>query len=67
MCWHNVGSLAAEVHSLIGNVVAGGLFSTLQSAGAVGSGAAVVNGAVQAAIVAGGVVAGARKVFNMGK
>ncbi|KAG6034866.1 hypothetical protein E4U41_006347 [Claviceps citrina] len=43
------GSVAAAIQSSIGNVVAGGLFATLQSAAAGGAGAAVVNGAVSAA------------------
>lgn len=42
-----VASVAAVVHSGIGNVVANSLFATLQSAGAGGYGAAVVNAAVQ--------------------
>ncbi|KAI1471123.1 uncharacterized protein F4812DRAFT_167008 [Daldinia caldariorum] len=41
------GSIAAGVQSGIGNVVAGGLFATLQSAAMAGYGAAAVNGVVQ--------------------
>jgi hypothetical protein len=40
--------MAATAQGLIGNVAAGGLFATCQSAGAGGVGLAVVNGAVQA-------------------
>ncbi|KAJ0305520.1 hypothetical protein COL516b_005215 [Colletotrichum fioriniae] len=42
------GSAAAGFQAGIGNVVAPSLFATLQSAGAAGYGAAVVNGAIQA-------------------
>ncbi|KAK6224521.1 hypothetical protein QIS74_02848 [Colletotrichum tabaci] len=42
------GSAAAAAQAGIGNVAAGGLFATLQSAGMGGYGAAVVNGVVQA-------------------
>ncbi|KAK1513372.1 uncharacterized protein CCOS01_14314 [Colletotrichum costaricense] len=42
------GSTAAGIQAGIGNVVAPSLFATLQSAGAAGYGAAVVNGAIQA-------------------
>ncbi len=42
-------SAAAAVHGSIGNVAAGSVFATLQSAGAGGAGAAVVTGVVQAA------------------
>lgn len=42
-----VASIAATVQSSIGNVAAGSIFATLQSAGAGGVGAAVVSGAVQ--------------------
>ncbi|KAK1458158.1 hypothetical protein CMEL01_15505 [Colletotrichum melonis] len=42
------GSAAAGIQAGIGNVVAPSLFATLQSAGAAGYGAAVVNGAIQA-------------------
>ncbi|KAH6654318.1 hypothetical protein BKA67DRAFT_274924 [Truncatella angustata] len=42
------GSLAAGVQGGIGNVIAGSAFATLQSAGAAGAGAAMVNGVVQA-------------------
>jgi hypothetical protein len=45
-------SAAAGVHSTIGNVASGSLFATLQSAGAGGTGAAMVNGAVQGVGVA---------------
>ncbi|KAK1478990.1 hypothetical protein CABS01_14674 [Colletotrichum abscissum] len=41
------GSTAAGIQAGIGNVVAPSLFATLQSAGAAGYGAAVVNGAIQ--------------------
>ncbi|KAI0133085.1 hypothetical protein F4776DRAFT_626036 [Hypoxylon sp. NC0597] len=47
-----VGSLAALVHSLIGNVTAGSLFAFLQSA-SMGGGAAAVLKAIAAAIGAG--------------
>lgn len=42
-----VGSVAAAAQGSIGNAVAGSLFAMGQSAGAGGTGAAVVNGAVQ--------------------
>lgn len=42
-----IGSAAAFVHSWIGNVASGSLFSTLQSAGAGGAGLTAVNGFVQ--------------------
>ncbi|KAK7428483.1 hypothetical protein QQZ08_004921 [Neonectria magnoliae] len=41
------GSIAAGVQSGIGSVSAGGLFATLQSAGAGGYGVAAVNGAIR--------------------
>lgn len=47
------GSIAATVHASIGNVAAGSVFATLQSAGAAGPGATVVNGVVQGAAVVG--------------
>ena len=50
------GSAAAVVQSGIGNIAAGGLFSTLQSAAAGGYGVAAVHGVVQ---TVGGVVASA--------
>ncbi|CAK7198329.1 hypothetical protein SEUCBS139899_000989 [Sporothrix eucalyptigena] len=43
------GSLAATWQSSIGSVVAPSIFATLQSAGALGAGAATVAGAVSAA------------------
>lgn len=42
------GSAAAAIQSMIGLVKAGSIFSLLQSAGAGGSGLAVVNGMVSA-------------------
>jgi hypothetical protein len=39
-----IGSVAAAYQSGVGNVVAGSTFATLQSAGAGGAGAAIVNG-----------------------
>ncbi|KAF6830341.1 hypothetical protein CPLU01_07396 [Colletotrichum plurivorum] len=48
-------SLAALIHSILGDVVAKSTFAILQSAGAGGSGAAIVNGTVQGA---GGLVTG---------
>lgn len=42
------GSSAAVMQSTIGNVGANSLFALFQSAGAAGSGLAVVNGVVQA-------------------
>lgn len=42
-----IGSIAAGIHASIGNVVAGGAFATLQSAGMGGYGTAAVHGAVQ--------------------
>jgi hypothetical protein len=44
-----IDSIAAGVHSSIGNVVSGSAFATLQSAGVGGAGAAVVNGAASLA------------------
>ncbi|KAJ5306903.1 hypothetical protein PENANT_c003G01234 [Penicillium antarcticum] len=41
------GSAAAVAHSYVGNVVAGGAIAIGQSAGAGGSGLALVNGAIQ--------------------
>ncbi|KAG5973180.1 hypothetical protein E4U58_005531 [Claviceps cyperi] len=46
-------SAAAGVQSCIGNVAAGSLFATLQSAGMGGAGAVVVNAAVSGAAAAG--------------
>lgn len=46
------GSIAAVVHSGIGNVAAGSAFAALQSAGAGGACAAAVNSAVGAATIA---------------
>ncbi|KAK4196604.1 hypothetical protein QBC40DRAFT_268366 [Triangularia verruculosa] len=43
------GSIAAFIHSCIGNVAAGSAFAIFQSAGAGGAGLAVVNGVVQGA------------------
>ncbi|KAL2138697.1 hypothetical protein VTI28DRAFT_6370 [Corynascus sepedonium] len=43
------GSIAAGAQSSIGNVAAGSAFATLQSAGAGGAGATVVNGIIQTA------------------
>ncbi|KAM0562152.1 hypothetical protein ACHAPJ_002597 [Fusarium lateritium] len=43
------GTVAAGAQSAIGNVVAPGVFATLQSAGAGGYGVAIVNGVVQGA------------------
>jgi hypothetical protein len=60
----SAGSAAAAAHSGIGNVVAGSVFSTLQSAGAGGVGAGVVNGVVQGAGVgAAAAAAGGRFVW----
>lgn len=42
-----LGSLAAGAQSAIGNVAAGSVFATMQSAGAGGGGLAAVNGATQ--------------------
>ena len=44
----NTGSAAAAWQASIGPVAARGLFATLQSAGAMGYGAPIVNGVVQA-------------------
>jgi hypothetical protein len=41
------GTIAASVQSGTGNVAAGSLFATLQSAGAGGTGLVAVNGAIQ--------------------
>jgi len=41
------GTIAAGVQSSIGNVAAGSVFATLQSAGTGGAGLAVVNGVAQ--------------------
>lgn len=49
-------STASAVHASIGNVAAGSLFATLQSAAAGGYGVAALTGAAQ---TAGGAVAGA--------
>ncbi|KAI1135340.1 hypothetical protein F5Y05DRAFT_416327 [Hypoxylon sp. FL0543] len=63
------GSLAAGAQAGIGNVAAGSLFATLQSAGMAGYGAAIVNGVVQAGGVAyavgSAVAAKFRKNFDM--
>jgi len=48
------GTIAAGAQGSIGNVVAGSVFATLQSAGAGGTGLAVVNGVVQ---IGGGIMA----------
>ncbi|KAL2828670.1 hypothetical protein BDW59DRAFT_159469 [Aspergillus cavernicola] len=47
-------SIAASMQSTIGNPVVGGVFATMQSAGAGGAGLAVVNGVVQAGVGAKG-------------
>lgn len=44
--WH-VGSFAAGIQAAAGNVVANGLFATIQSAAMGGSGVTAVSGAVQ--------------------
>ncbi|KAH8424842.1 interferon alpha-inducible IFI6/IFI27 family protein [Aspergillus melleus] len=49
-------SLAASLHSRIGNVVAGSIFSTLQSAGAGGAGFAILNGSMQSCAAVFGIV-----------
>lgn len=54
-----LGSIAAGVHSTIGNVAAGSLFATLQSAGMGGYGVAVVNTVAQAVGGVGSIVAAA--------
>jgi hypothetical protein len=46
----SAGSAAAAAQGGIGNVVLGSVFATLQSAGAGGVGAGVVNGVVQGAV-----------------
>ncbi|PCG89670.1 Hypothetical protein PENO1_103370 [Penicillium occitanis (nom. inval.)] len=43
------GSLAAAVHSNIGNVAAGSIFAAFQSAGAGGAALGIMNGAIQGA------------------
>jgi hypothetical protein len=48
------GTIAATAQGTIGNVAAGSVFATLQSAGAGGAGLAAVNGAVQ---IGGGIMA----------
>ncbi|TLD24566.1 hypothetical protein E2P81_ATG11902 [Venturia nashicola] len=45
------GTLAAGLHAVLGDVAAGSVFAVLQSAGAGGTGLAVVNGVVQAVAV----------------
>lgn len=47
LTWGVLGSLAAGAHSVIGNVAAGSVFATMQSAGAGGAGLAAVNGAAK--------------------
>ncbi|KAG6311358.1 hypothetical protein E4U22_002700 [Claviceps purpurea] len=47
------GTVAALIQSLIGNVAAGSLFATLQSAGMGGAGTVMVNAAVSGAAAAG--------------
>lgn len=59
-----VGSFAAGVQAAAGNVAAGGIYATLQSAAMGGYGVAAVSGAVQtvgAAIVGTAGVAGLKK------
>lgn len=54
--WCNItGSLAATAQSVVGNVAAGSTFATLQSAGAGGAGLAVIDGVVQAGVLAVGI------------
>ncbi|KAL4756425.1 uncharacterized protein BDW70DRAFT_14433 [Aspergillus foveolatus] len=48
-------SLAASAQGVVGNVAAGSTFATLQSAGAGGAGLAVIDGVVQAGVLAVGV------------
>ena len=55
----DLGSAAAAIQSASGPIVAGGLFATLQSAGAAGYGLPIVNSAVQGAI-------GAVNALNLG-
>ncbi|KAI1087620.1 hypothetical protein F5B19DRAFT_61731 [Rostrohypoxylon terebratum] len=52
---YHAGSIAAGAQASAGNIAAGSLFATLQSAGMAGYGAAIVNGVIQA----GGAVAAA--------
>jgi hypothetical protein len=60
-----VDSAAAAAHSSIGNVASGSLFAALQSAGAGGAGAAVVNGVVQGiGVGVAGVSAGVKYVWS---
>lgn len=61
-----LGSAAAGVQAGIGNVIAGSLFATLQSAGAGGAGVAIVNGVVQGVGVA-AAAAGAGAAIVQGK
>ncbi|EXJ53836.1 hypothetical protein A1O7_09172 [Cladophialophora yegresii CBS 114405] len=51
--FNETGTLAATIHGGIGNVAAGSIFATAQSAAAGGAGLAVVNGAAQ---ICGGVI-----------
>jgi len=57
-------SVAAGIQSGIGNAVAPSLFATLQSAGAAGYGAAVVNGVVQAGGAAVALASGGAAAIN---
>lgn len=54
-----IASAASAIHASIGNVAAGSIFATLQSAAAGGYGVGVLAGAAQ---TAGGAVAGAGSV-----
>lgn len=47
LIYGGLGSLAAGAHSVIGNIAAGSVFATMQSAGAGGAGLAALNGATQ--------------------
>ncbi|OTA86310.1 hypothetical protein M434DRAFT_399952 [Hypoxylon sp. CO27-5] len=57
------GSVASGIQAGIGNVAAGSVFATLQSAGMAGYGAAIVNGVVQAGGAAVAVATAAKANF----
>lgn len=64
----SLGSLAAAIHSIIGNVGAKSLFAVGQSAGTGGTGLSIMNAVIQAggavAVVVSGGVAGFKSICN---
>lgn len=63
-----IGTLAAGLHTVLGDVAAASVFAILQSAGAGGAGVVVVNGVVRAVALVSGVWTFLKKeASNMGR